>query len=139
MVCVMDKMALRQVLHQVRLFSCHCYSTNAPHSFIHISPMPHNHSFIHFFTNITQCWQLITSLTNTAKKSMFTEATRGHTPTVQTEKHKKLALGRTILDRYSQWMALNLRQLPIFQDDKSCVLQQGTIQPLNFRSINLLL
>lgn len=54
-VFVRNKMALRKVFHQVPRFSCHCYSTSAPHSFIHISPIPHNHSFIHFITNITQC------------------------------------------------------------------------------------
>jgi len=45
------EMALRQIFHQVPWFSCHCYSS----TFIHISPMPHNHSFLHFITNITQC------------------------------------------------------------------------------------
>jgi len=65
---------------------------------------------------------------------MFTGATN-----IQTEKHKKLALGKNILDRHSHWMALNLRQLPIFQGNKSCVFQQDSTQPHNFRSINLLL
>jgi len=40
---------------------------------------------------------------------------------------------------HSHWMALNLRQLPIFQGDKSCVFQQDSTQPHNFKSINFLL
>ena len=52
---------------------------------------------------------------------------------LQTEKHKKLALGRNILD------GTQPKKLPIFQGDKSCVFQQDSTQPHNFRSINLLL
>jgi hypothetical protein len=72
---------------------------------------------------------------------MFTEATRSHTHKHTNWKHKKLAVGRNFLDRHyhSHWMALNLRLLPFFQGDKSCVFQQDSTQPHNFRSINLLL
>jgi hypothetical protein len=88
-VSVVNKLALRQVFHQVPRFSCYCYSTSAPHSFIHLSPMSHNDSFT-LSPSLHNISKLITPLKNTVKKSMFTEATRSHA-----HKHTDLNAQRT--------------------------------------------
>ena len=112
------------------LLHTHSYITNATQSFIH--------SFYH-----QQCQQWITTLMNTVKKSMFVEATRSHTHKRTDRKAQETCFAEEYsgqaLPVHSHWMALNLRQLPIFQGDKSCVFQQDSTQLHNFRSINLLL
>jgi len=141
-VFVMNKMELRQVFHQVPQFSCQCSSTTAPHSFIHSYITNATQSFIHSLYH-QQCQQWITSLTNTVKKSMFVEATRSHTHKRTDRKAQETCFAEEYsgqaLPVHSHWTALNLRQLPIFQGDKSCVFQQDITQLHNFRSINLLL
>ena len=73
---------------------------------------------------------MVTLLTQRKNLCLLKQQEAIHT-NVQTEKHKKLALGggehsEQVLPVHSHWMALNLRQLPIFQADKSCVFQQDS-------------
>jgi len=74
---------------------------------------------------------------------MFTEATRSHTHKHTDWKAQETCFGEgysgQALPVHSHWMALNLRQLPVFRGDKSCVFQQDSTQPHNFKSISLLL
>jgi hypothetical protein len=74
---------------------------------------------------------------------MFIEATRSHTHKRRDQKAQETCFGeeysRQALPVHSHWMALNLRQLPIFQGDKSCVFQHDSTQLHNFWPINLLL
>ena len=74
---------------------------------------------------------------------MFTEATRSHTHKCTDWKAQETCFGEEYsgqaLPVHSHWIELNLRQLPIFQGDKSCVFQQDSTQPHNFSSINLVL